>query len=80
MDLYVFEEKDEVLTGILFCSKCFRWYPIREAFPEILPDNVRVKKDELVFLRKWRKLLPKKVLSAGKPFNLRQNKRPKRNY
>ncbi len=72
MDLYVFEGKDEVITGTLFCPKCSRWYPIREKLPEILPDDLRRKDVELSFLRKWRNLLPKKVLIAGQPFNLRK--------
>lgn len=75
MDLYVFEEKGEVVTGVLFCTKCCRWYPIRERYPEILPDNARVENDELSFLRKWRKVLPQKVLTIGKPFSIRQAKR-----
>lgn len=78
MDLHVFEEKDEVITGVLFCPNCSRWYPVREKLPEILPDNVRIRDVELSFLGKWRKLLPKKVLIAGKPFNLRQSNRLKR--
>lgn len=71
MDLHVFEEKDEVITGALFCPKCSRWYPIKEKLPEILPDYLRMRDAELSFLRKWRKLLPQKVVTAGKPFNLR---------
>ena len=73
MDLYVFEEKNEVITGMLFCPKCYRWYPIKEKLPEILLDNLRARDSELSFLRKWRKLLPQKVLTAGQPFNLRKN-------
>jgi uncharacterized protein YbaR (Trm112 family) len=71
MDLYVFEDKDEVITGVLFCPKCCRWYPIKQKLPEILPDDLRMRDAELSFLRKWRKLLPQKVVTAGKPFNLR---------
>jgi uncharacterized protein YbaR (Trm112 family) len=70
MDLHVFEEKSEVLTGVLFCPKCSRWYPIRDGLPEVLPDNVRIETSELSFMSRWRRFLPKKVLETGKPFNL----------
>jgi uncharacterized protein YbaR (Trm112 family) len=72
MDLHVFEEKNEVITGLLFCPKCSRWYPVKEKLPEILPDNQRMRAYELSFLREWRKLLPQKVVTAGEPFNLRK--------
>ena len=71
MDLYVFEDKDEVITSVLFCPKCSRLYPIKEKLPETLPDYARMRDTELSFLRKWRKLLPQKVVTAGKPFTLR---------
>ena len=41
LELHVFEEKDEIVEGIIVCPKCNRWYPIREEIPEMLPDELR---------------------------------------
>ena len=71
LELHVFEEKDEIVEGLIVCPKCLRWYPIREEIPEMLPDELREEKDELPFLRKWKEKIPKKILSEGKPFNLK---------
>ncbi len=71
LELHVFEEKDEIVEGVIICPKCLRWYPIREEIPEMLPDELREEKDELPFLRKWKKKIPRKILSEGKPFNLK---------
>lgn len=70
LDLYVFEEKEEIVEGVIICSKCSRWYPIREEIPEMLPDELREEKDELPFMRKWSKKFPEKTLFEGKPFNI----------
>lgn len=75
LDLHVFEEDDEIVTGILICSECLSWYPIREKLPEMLPDDMRDEMGELAFLTKWKNFLPQKLLTAGKLFNL--NKSPK---
>ena len=37
----------KVDTGILFCQKCNRWYPIYEGIPQLLPDNQRNEKEEI---------------------------------
>ena len=47
LDLYVFEEAEEIKDGVIICSKCSRWYPIRDEIPEMLPDELREKKDPL---------------------------------
>jgi len=70
LELYVFEEKEEIVEGIIACPKCLRWYPIRDEIPEMLPDELRNKKDEVDFLKKWRDRIPEKILLGGKPFNL----------
>jgi uncharacterized protein YbaR (Trm112 family) len=70
MDLYVLKETDSVMSGILFCPNCFRWYPIKRGLPEILPDDLRNAKAEKSFLKRWAKFLPKKVLLSGRPFNI----------
>jgi hypothetical protein len=54
-----------------FCSKCLRWYPIRDQIPELLPDELRKENEEIYFLKKWVDKIPEKILYDGKPFNLR---------
>ncbi len=71
LDLHVFEEGDEIVSGILVCPKCLHWYPIREEIPEMFPDRLRDKEGELQFLSEWKDAAPPKVLAAGKPFNLK---------
>jgi len=70
LELYIFEEGDEIVEGIIVCPKCMRWYPIRDEIPEMLPDELRNKREEIEFLRKWRDKIPEKILLEGKPFNL----------
>lgn len=72
LELHVFEEKDEIVEGLIVCPKCLRWYPIRDEIPEMLPDELRDAKDELPFLEKWKANVPKAILSEGKPFSLKQ--------
>ncbi|MHA1750879.1 MAG: Trm112 family protein [Candidatus Helarchaeota archaeon] len=64
-------QRAEIQDGIMICDNCKRWYPISEAIPQMLPDNLRVKKDEIKFLNKWKDLISKEVLEEGRPFNLR---------
>jgi uncharacterized protein YbaR (Trm112 family) len=70
LDLIVFEESDEISEGVIICSKCLRWYPIRDEIPEMLPDELRDEKDEIRFLKKWKAKISKKILVEGKPFSL----------
>ena len=41
LELHVFEEKEEIVEGVIICPKCLRWYPIRDEIPEMLPDELR---------------------------------------
>jgi uncharacterized protein YbaR (Trm112 family) len=70
LELLVFEEKEEVVEGLIICPKCSRWYPIRDEIPEMLPDELRTEKEDLPFLKKWKAKTPEKILREGKPFNL----------
>ena len=70
LDLYVFEENEEIEEGLIVCSKCLRWYPIRDEIPEMLPDELRKESEDLPFLKKWRTRFPQKVVFEGKPFRL----------
>jgi len=62
--------KKEVVTGILICEKCGRWYPIREEIPIMLPDELRNEKEDIEFMKKFRDKFPEKILREGKPFRL----------
>jgi uncharacterized protein len=70
LELYVFEEKDEIVEGLIVCPKCHRWYPIRDEIPEMLPDELRKADGDLPFLKKWKDKAPQNIVSEGKPFNL----------
>ena len=70
LELHVFEEKKEIVEGLIVCPKCLRWYPIRDEIPEMLPDELRNERDELPFLKKWKSEVPGRILAEGRPFNL----------
>ncbi|MEM2088363.1 MAG: Trm112 family protein [Thermoproteota archaeon] len=63
--------KMEILNGILICSKCNRWYPIVEEIPQLLPDELRERNEDLSFLKKYAENAPEKILEEGVPFNLK---------
>jgi uncharacterized protein YbaR (Trm112 family) len=71
LDLLVFEEKDEIVEGLIICPTCNRWYPIREEIPEMLPDELRKQTEDLPFLKKWKEKIPSKIVTEGRPFNLK---------
>jgi uncharacterized protein YbaR (Trm112 family) len=71
LDLLVFEEKDEIVEGIIICPECHRWYPIRDEIPEMLPDELRKEAEDLPFLKKWKEHTPENIVKDGKPFNLK---------
>lgn len=62
--------EDEVINGVLTCSKCGRYYPIIDAIPSMLPDDLREPSTDLEFLSKWKEKLPEKVLYEGLPHHL----------
>ncbi len=71
LDLQVFEEKEEISSGIIMCSKCNRWYPIIDEIPHMLPDDLREQNEDVQFLQKWKEKISEKVLQEGRPFNLK---------
>ena len=71
LELLVFEEKDEITSGIIICPKCNRWYPIIDEIPQMLPDDLREQSEDTPFLQKWKDKIPEKTLQEGKPFNLK---------
>ncbi len=69
LSLHVFEEREEIVEGLLTCSNCGRWYPIIEEIPYMLPDELRDGRDDISFMRKWKSKFPEATLKRGKPFN-----------
>lgn len=70
LDLHVFEEGNEIVSGIIICPKCNRWYPIIDEIPHMLPDDLREEKEDVAFLRKWKEKIPHGTLAEGRPFKL----------
>ncbi|MBS7622337.1 Trm112 family protein [Candidatus Bathyarchaeota archaeon] len=70
LELYVFEEREEVVEGIIVCPECNRFYPIIDEIPHMLPDNLRSKEEDLKFLKRWVEKAPEKIVKEGRPFNL----------
>jgi len=61
----------EIDSGLLYCKKCNRWYPIIETIPQMLPDEYRNKEKEIEFLKINKNLLDEEFLNQDlKPFNL----------
>ena len=65
-------EGQNVKEGILFCTKCSRYYPIIDEIPVMLPDELRErqKTQDIEFLRKWQNKIPDKVIRYGNPWHL----------
>jgi uncharacterized protein YbaR (Trm112 family) len=71
LELHEIKEKDNVVSeGALFCSKCSRFYPIIEEIPIMLPDELRDKKLEMEFLKKYKEKLPEKIITQANPWHL----------
>ena len=71
LELHQIKEKDNVISeGALFCSECSRFYPIIEEIPIMLPDELRDKKLEMNFLKKYKEDLPEKIITKAKPWHL----------
>lgn len=59
-----------IMDGLLFCSHCSRYYPIIDAIPVMLPDELRDKKNDIDFLERWKNNIPEKILYHGNPWHL----------
>lgn len=62
--------KNEIKTGIIYCSSCHRWYPIIDEIPRMLPDNYRRKDEDIQFLKQHESLIPEDIKLYGRPYNL----------
>ncbi len=71
LELFQIKEKNNIISeGVLFCSKCSRFYPIIEEIPIMLPDELRDKKQEIEFLKQFRDRLPEKIITKANPWHL----------
>jgi uncharacterized protein len=71
LELVELTSKDEIiLEGVIFCSKCSRYYPITEEIPIMLPDELRDKNKDIEFLNKYKSTLPDKIITKGVPWHL----------
>ena len=59
-----------IKEGVLFCSQCYRFYPIIEEIPVMLPDELREKEKDIQFLQKWQEKIPSKIIKNGNPWHL----------
>lgn len=70
-EIIITDDKEIIITeGILFCSKCSRYYPIIEEIPIMLPDELREKNKDIEFLQRWRHKIPEKIIKYGNPWSL----------
>ena len=66
-----FKLEFEIESGILFCNKCKRWYPIIDSIPQMLPDNYRDEKKDITFLKNNKNLLNAEFFNQDlKPFSI----------
>ena len=72
LELFEIKQKKDssVSEGVLFCTKCSRFYPIIEEIPIMLPDELRDKKQEIEFLETYKDKLPEKIITKAKPWHL----------
>jgi len=71
LEIIELNSKDEIVhEGVLFCSKCSRYYPIIEEIPIMLPDELRNKSHDIEFLEKYKNRLPEKIITNGSPWHL----------
>jgi len=64
------KETNIVEEGLLLCKACLRFYPIMEEIPIILPDDLRDKKKDIEFLKKWKELIPRDLVNNLKPWTV----------
>ena len=64
------QKEDIVVEGTLYCTECSRFFPIIEEIPIMLPDELRDKKQEIEFLKKYKNKLPDKIVSEANPWHL----------
>ena len=64
------QNENIIVEGTLYCTECSRFFPIIEEIPIMLPDELRDKKQEIEFLKKYKNELPDKIVSKANPWHL----------
>ncbi|MHA1291164.1 MAG: Trm112 family protein [Promethearchaeota archaeon] len=65
------KSETEIESGLLFCEKCLRWFPIVETIPQMLPDEYRDEQKDVQFLENNKNLLDDEFFNQNiKPFNI----------
>lgn len=59
-----------VKEGVLFCSRCSRFFPIIDEIPIMLPDELREREKDMKFLLEWETKIPRKILDHGVPWHI----------
>jgi uncharacterized protein YbaR (Trm112 family) len=73
LELFEIVSQEQIVKeGVLFCTKCSRYYPIIDEIPVMLPDELREaqKERDIEFLKKWQSKIPDKVIKQGNPWHL----------
>jgi len=71
LELVELAAKEQIVSeGAIYCSKCSRYYPIIEEIPIMLPDELRDKNQDMEFLKKYKSMLPDKIVTKGFPWHL----------
>ncbi len=71
LELFEIREHGGIISeGAIFCPKCSRFFPIIEEIPIMLPDELRDKKQETEFLKKYKSQLPEKIITKANPWHL----------
>lgn len=74
LELHVFEEKEEIVEGVIICPKCLRWYPIRDEIPEMLPDESTKGEGRVAFSAKMERKIPSEDSFRGQAIQPRGKK------
>ena len=71
LELFANKSDDEkVAEGALYCQECSRFFPIIDEIPIMLPDELRDKKQDIEFLKRYIKELPEKIVKQASPWHL----------
>lgn len=69
LELHEFEtQAGEIVSGMLTCPACSRFFPIIEAIPIMLPDELRDKGQEGDFIARYKSRIPARILDNPRPW------------
>jgi uncharacterized protein len=65
-------DNDNVIVkeGVLFYTRCSRFFPIIDEIPIMLPDELREREKDLQFLLEWETKIPSEILDHGVPWHI----------